>query len=65
MSAEIFRPGRLDAMLEAARPERIGSVTSVGTYTRSFALALAEKSASTHAVVQNLRRAAMVVPLLG
>ena len=29
MSATIFRPGRLDAMLEAARPERIGSVTSV------------------------------------
>ncbi|MBN9239746.1 MAG: EscN/YscN/HrcN family type III secretion system ATPase [Micrococcales bacterium 70-64] len=26
---EIFRPGRLDAMLEAARPERVGSVTSV------------------------------------
>lgn len=25
----IFRPARLDAMLEAARPERIGSVTSV------------------------------------
>jgi flagellum-specific ATP synthase len=29
MTATIFRPGRLDAMLEAARPERVGSVTSV------------------------------------
>ena len=29
MTATIFRPQRLDAMLEAARPERIGSVTSV------------------------------------
>lgn len=28
-AATIFRPARLDAMLEAARPERIGSVTSV------------------------------------
>ncbi len=29
MTATIFRPQRLDAMLEAARPERIGAVTSV------------------------------------
>ncbi|MBX3099297.1 MAG: FliI/YscN family ATPase [Salinibacterium sp.] len=29
MTATIFRPARLDAMLEAARPERVGSVTSV------------------------------------
>lgn len=29
ISQTIFRPARLDAMLEAARPERIGSVTSV------------------------------------